>query len=686
MSPARIYNYKSTTYDGTAGSPQTNVARQCGHQGSNGPDTKQSESAAFQNGAPEHTTVRSVQDVPASIKREQISADWTPSGISLPHLASELGASDQQELCIPETIHGSEVPSSILKPEISEVTHDHQDIATHSTAPDATPPTMMEVNGNAAPSQKKKTHSLKKRKAQNARKDDLGAGKAGQAKQRKDMLSNLRTEKAILDSNPHASTTDKTQQARSVAEAGPATDLKDLALHTNGLGHPMIAGASSQEVGETAAVSQRAESTGHTSPAQKGDSSISSAMQSTRATSSEPVLISDLDTQAAIVQASAVGHKEGAPEDEQPKSDTALMVEPDDALSLRDTMLELSDKPDAAVPAPSEVEEVQPPGDADSDNLQAAIPTGQATEVFSKDAEQQAIPPSDIASSSEHGATRSTLQSGSTSLANAQPQKASSSSIRGPPRDLRGLVAIPRNLPPVRRQPQSLKTHVKGTKLCKEDVEAVGSPETPTNPEIMTRLAPNTHRDLSPLRSKSPSILDEQQSPRLPAVREASESSVDRNQGAEKAGDIESQAEDNTEACELVSASDSVATAADDPFDPDTSTPQKFAAAMQKQRTDAPPQQPSEQPAVEQKKGKKKKGKKKSKKSKSSQAEPTDTTNVHEVESTAAQDKGKPAMVPIVERPFVSDEGHDLPPPTFVKRNHSSMRERIGEAIQGTRL
>ncbi|KAL8908529.1 MAG: hypothetical protein Q9207_000739 [Kuettlingeria erythrocarpa] len=686
MSPARVYSYKSTAYEGTAGSPQTNVARQSGHQGSNGPDTKQLESAAFQIDATERTTVRSIQDVPASNKREQINADGTPTGTSLPHSASELGASDQQELCALETTHDSEVPSSVPQPEISEVAHDHQDIATHSTAPGATPPSMAEVDGHAAPSQKKKTPSPKKRKAQNARKDDLGAGKAGQAKQRKDMLSNLRTEKAVCDPNPRPSATDNAQQARSAGEADPATDPKDLALHTTDLGHPMIAGARSQEVEETAAVLQRAESTRDTSPAGQGDSSIPSAMESTRATSSEPVLTSEVDIQAAIVDASTIGSKEGAPKGGQPNSDIALMIKADVTLSLRDTMLESSDKTDAAIPTSSEVEQVQPPREADWDISWAAIPTGHATEVFNKDVAQQATPPSETASSSKHRATSSALQSSSASLADAQPQKASSSSMRGPPRDLRDLVAIPRNLPPVRHQPQLLKTYVDGAKLCKGDLEAVGSSEMPTNPEAMTRLAPNTLRDLSPLRSKSSSVLDEQQSPGLPAAREASECSVDRIDGVEKARDIEAQAEDNTEVCELMSASDSVATAVDDPFDPDTSTPQKFAAALQKQRADAPPQHPPEQPAVEQKKGKKKKGKKKSKKSKSSQAEPTDDTNVYEAEPTAAQGEGKPAMVPIVERPFVSDEGHDLSPPTFVKRNHSSMRERIDDGQGKQRL
>ncbi|KAL8755535.1 MAG: hypothetical protein Q9184_004777, partial [Pyrenodesmia sp. 2 TL-2023] len=686
MGPA----YIPQAYEETGGSPRRNITRSSEQQGSNGPDTEPSQ--------PAETHVGSqvlVQALPASNKREQISAELPPLETNVLHPDTE---SRNPEPCVPETTNISVVPAPVPTPKHSGATNDRQDFVTQDSAQGVTPPILAKSDKHIAPLPKTKTPSPKKKKGQNVKKNE-GGGNAGQATQRRDMQPDLGSEEFPLNPSLLASTTNNAQHVQSVREVDLVTNPKTLALQRKGVEHSNIpVPIPEEEARETTILMQGGQLTGstlpgckasahaesvstsnHTNSAGEENSSVSSTMQPTRVFSSEPVATPKLDTRAAALQTPTVGQMQIASEhgavhsghngsspvttpaktdvaatEEQPVSDNAVKNKTDDIPSIDKPMPGLSDKGDVVLLAPSAYQ-------------------------GKEDAKLQTVPPSIRALSPEHAATGATLQTASTSLASAQSRKVSSPSSKSAlPKDPKELIAVPRNPPPVRRQqPQLSQRNIKVDKSSKENGEPVGSLPMAENPGTTSSLAPNIIEDLSPSPSTPVSTMHEERSPTVSAVREASEVLVNRNQTAERAKDIQLKAEDNTEARELMSASDSVVTAGDDPFDPDTSTPQKFAAAMQKQGTDAPSLQKIEQPAVEQKKGKKKKAKKKSKKSKSSQAEPVDTSNAHEADSTAAHDKEKPVMIPIVERPFVSDEGHDLPPPSFAKRNHSSMRQRI---------
>ncbi|KAL8908095.1 MAG: hypothetical protein Q9171_005589 [Xanthocarpia ochracea] len=120
----------------------------------------------------------------------------------------------------------------------------------------------------------------------------------------------------------------------------------------------------------------------------------------------------------------------------------------------------------------------------------------------------------------------------------------------------------------------------------------------------------------------------------------------------------------------------SVAEPEGDIVDSAQSTPQTYLAAVVDQKTNSPvTHTPEQQPVIQQKKKKSKKSKK-SKIPKPAQANSAnDSSPAHSRSSTTEEIKVS-VVTPKPETPYLADDNTPLPQPAFVRHNHSSMRSR----------
>ncbi|KAL8962345.1 MAG: hypothetical protein Q9193_001238 [Seirophora villosa] len=731
MKPA----YDRPQNDDRAGSPRkpnSRVNDRSGHQGlmeENDEESKlagaRASSAGYQH--QESNPVPLGQPALASNKREQVSAEPPQPGSTFLDPIPESQASDNLQSSIKATD-----PSLVSTSEPSSEIRDEGNQRGQLTAIEIPPSVKSKVYEDAGRSSTSKTPSPKETKPGHVDKDEPTNGQEAQVKQRKEMLSNPRTEKLALDQHDPASTTDNRQQVQDPKDENLAIVPKVSGSHVDTMRHPnnqplmpegpqelKVAVHQDQSPIQTSpaygtpahvrhlsspsvlmptaptsyAQSECSESGSkdlRTSPTRKKDSPPVAAMRSAQTASSEPVDVSRLDKMLAKaadtdLQASAgdyVPIASGQPHNRYDNIGSSSVT------ALRDSCLAAETQQPQSETADGQLERK---GDI---RLQMAEPMHRTLlEHEEHSAPQQK-------SSSTHGSLNATSQPSPEDPPSLQFKKASAPSPkRGPSKDPKLLTAIPKGLPPVRRKPHAQSTDMKRGEPAKEPSASVDSRETPKQTEDTTSLADDALQDLSSLGSNLALTAIGEETPVPPTVQEDKvdlELPTSADPAAADTKDAEAQVEDIPLVCQVVSASDSVVPPEDNQLDPDTGTgtPQEMAADMEDQEEAASVLQELEQPAVGQKKRKGKKGKKKSKKAKSSQTNSTDTNNKNPVESVSAERPAKAVMAPIVERPFISDDGHDLRVasnverpfvsdegqdlrrPLFVQQNHSSMSRR----------
>lgn len=738
MKPA----YDRPQNDDCAGSPRKLNSRtndRSGHQGlmeGNAEESKlagaRASSAGYQH--QESKPVPLDQPALASNKREQVSAGPPEPGSTFLDPIPESQASNNLQSPIKAT---EPEPSLVSTSETSSEIHGEGNPSGQLTATEIPPPVKSKVHKDAGRSSTPKTPSPKETKPGHVNKDEPTNGQEAQVKQRMDMLSKPGTEKLALDQHDSASTTDNCQQVQDPEDANLAIVPKVSGSHVDPMHHPnnqplmpeepqelKVAVHQDQSPIQTSpaygtpahvrhlsspsvlmptaptsyAQSECSESGSkdlRTSPTRKKDSPPVTAMGSAQTASSEPVDVSRLDKLLAKaadtdLQASAGDH---VPITSGQRHNRYDSVRSSSVTALRDSCLAATETQRPQLES-ADVQ-LDPKGDI---RLQTAEPVHRTLPEH----EEYSAPQQK--SSLIRGSLNATSQPSSEDPPSLQSKKASAPSPkRGPPKDPKLLTAIPKGLPPVRRKPHAQSINMKRGEPSKEPSASVDSRETPKQTEDTTSLADDALQDLSSLGPNLALTAVGEETPVPPTIHEDKEDPglpTSADPAAADTKDAEAQVEEIPGICQVVSASDSVVPPEDNQLDPDTGTPQEMAADLEDQEEAASVLQETEQPAVGQKKRKNKKGKKKSKKAKSSQTNSTDTNNKNPVESVSAERPAKAVMAPIVERPFISDDGHDLRVasnverpfvsdegqdlrrPLFVQQNHSSMSRRIGEAFE----
>ncbi|KAL8859846.1 MAG: hypothetical protein Q9178_003679 [Gyalolechia marmorata] len=257
---------------------------------------------------------------------------------------------------------------------------------------------------------------------------------------------------------------------------------------------------------------------------------------------------------------------------------------------------------------------------------------------------------------------------------------------RGLPRDPRTLIAVPKVLPIMKP-----KAHTKSP----EPGASIPSGKPTTSAESLDLLVRSAD-------AKSDTIAEEQKTNANLAASNA-EAGVERGIAplltlqAEQPPDSNDQRTSTTVSggqsddghhngsFDVASMPGSVATPEGDIADSALSTPQTYLAAVVDQDTNSPvTRAPEQQPVIQQKKRKSKS--KKSKKPKPSQASSAiDSSPAHSRSSTTEEIKVS-VVIPKPETPYLADDNTPLPQPAFVRHNHSSMRSRNVPGLLGLQL
>lgn len=728
--------------------------------GSDTEKLKGADTGESQNGHQGHVPVPSNDIGLATTKPDQCSVEWPELGVVPPRRVPETLSPDGSHPRISQATQTPEKPPRVQTPNPRESTFGDDKLKAESTPTQIAPTDMAEVVEKAVDSSTSKTPSPKKKKEKSRRqnRNEATAETSAQGKQRKEMLSNLRTEKLnAAVSIPVTQTSglgnqEQTEAAGVASLSGAEESLGHQETERDAVDRSPIR---PEEHVKADAVEQGDQSTGVTSPAQSASthdrkrSSASivmptdptsyaqseyrdntptetqtdaprakngltvSAPQSAQEIPGGPVdvttldkmlaaaadlrLSADEDTLADPGQVAAQSSIDGRPPDfssfqlgpeatkvPQKGSDSAIQDDKGHVSSVQAVKSESSSKPEAIADiVPGSTGEVRPQI-AKFEHVdgakQTTKPAGNAQPEQGKTISPLHVKPS---SETPLGAT---TQSNTDNLPGAQPPRAPPPmSMRGPIKDPKVLVAVPKLLPPIRKKPHTRGKDTKGMETLSEPTVSSNLRNTVKGTNEPAILAVDAPKDCASDPSASLSTVNDDKTLVVPAIEDDKGSTVastNEDGIADKSNNMQAEVEDTTEACEAMSATESVSTVEDNAFDPDTSTPQRYAAAMDNIEKDEPaPPTPEQQPAISQKKTKKRKGKKKSKKSKISNDDPMESDNKTSAQSTVVGDEEKAVTAPIVETPFLSDKGETLPQPRFTLLNHSSRRLRKGEPV-----
>ncbi|KAL8939197.1 MAG: hypothetical protein Q9216_003491 [Gyalolechia sp. 2 TL-2023] len=709
-----------------------------------------------------------------SQKRDQFSAEWPALGMNSSHPGQTQQSSRDVQAHISQDIPNQRASSQTFGLGELEIPRDDKLTNSRSNAATGTTSISAKAAENNITSHKSKTPSPKKRNNQNAAKDECTKGRTAQAKQRKEMLSNLRTEKLnapasisaphtpliignneqIRDDNEISSVsnrkkssgTDETVDEHSLIPPSTPEDDAEKAATVQ----PELSGVQVSPVHSNSTHVRRLSSasmilsTDPTSYAQSESSETctinfqtssyqdhNGSPQSISMAPSERVDVTKLDHMLGDAATTKLSGTDQAPDtlgqvavqssgDRAPSANTIPEPSPaldevpapsektastnEQVISLSSVNTELSSSynPGTITVTPSEL-----PVEIHDEKAEAHL-TRDATysepqpsgETSSKDSLTPKILVNDDVTPSGHTPLRAPVQPSLDQLSNAQLQPATSTALkRGPLKDPKILVAVPKVLPYLKNKPPSHETRGQNSKRVPETTEPIKMfNETGADDTDAASVSDEPQSDLNAPLASSATVQNGQRT-EFPATLGLSGSPVvltDAEQSSNKATWVDNDGGNIEGAGKLTSVSDLITTIEDDRLDPDTSTPQSFAAAILDLAKDMPVMPPSEQqsmeqqsseqqPAIQQKKPKTKKGKKKAKKSKTLQTDPTDGNNKSQSDSSAAQ-KEQPTNVVQVETPFLSDDKQPLPRPTFAIQNHSSMRSRHGQWMRNHSL
>lgn len=686
-------------------------------------------------------------------KRDQFSAEWPALGTN----TSQPGQTSQSPEGVQSHI-SQDTPKQRASLQVSdpgglEIAEDHKLGDSRGNAATRVASSSTKAAESNVSSHKSKTPSPKKKNNRNAIKDASTDGKIAQAKQRKEMLSSLRTEKlnaAASSSVPPTPILGNDQQVRNYNGTSSVNDGKKSSGNEGTVAESPLIPPSTLENNAEIAVTAHSElcevqvSPVHSASTHERRQSSASMVVSTDPTSyaqsesSETGTIDfqtstyqDHDGSSRSIQIAPTGHVDVSkldrmlgdavatelPGRDQPpdaggrsavqpskdRSSPATSVPgpdvtstefspPDEKIVTNDEQdisltisaeLSSSEKPEAVAVTPPELDIETPGQNAETEQTHNIIQSGTPARQPNQDSVPMNTPADDLATPPRYTPLETLTQRSLNQPPHAQQHDATSPPLkRGPLKDPKILVAVPKILPLMRNKPRSRETCIQGSKTATQSTEKSANEARDSDAE----KAPVCGKPQSGLDalSASSTTAEKGQSPKFPTTPRLEGVPValfDPEQPSHETIGVDNVCNDTDGASKLTSVSCSIATIEDDRLDPDTSTPQSFAAAILDLAKDVSEMPPSEQqPAVQQKKPKTKKGKKKAKKSKTSQTDSADGNQKSQSESSAVQTNQAKNVVQ-VETPFLSDDKQPLPRPTFAIQNHSSMRSRNGRAI-----
>ena len=626
-----------------------------------------------------------------------------------------------------------------------------------SNAPPAVTSSAIDDTRVAVPSSVSKTPSPRKKKPRNASRDESPTTKTAQVKQRKEILSNLRTEKPntlASDSHTHNMSTDQqAPDSNTTNRVDGGRKSGDQGVDTDNTTTPSFESHGSSDIAGTArlnaskeqlspvqsasAHSRKISSTSmymSTDPTSYAQSEHSESCVGDVGTSSIPVQAgqftpvpqSTYDSSKAPIDLSKLNRKLSK---EDPEShilaqandqtsqkvlhtNTLLVSEPSSTpvpslvqdFTVEDgqstALLPVSDKLEVKEVPHSDTNEKSSVRDIKSGNFPSVVESGQPSDLRRSEIEQIRASTDDREASVKNSQLDIPAKSSSDKQIAVQPPSTSNPAAkRRLPKDPNVLIAVPKILPSAKPKPQPRGTKVQQTKPSAgqinppktDNANSVPIPESPSklpNPPLVLNIEAE--------KEHIPEISETQDEEPHPAT-------VDKALTSDVVKETSKKEEDISQASAPISVLDSLRTIEDDRLDPDTSTPQSFAAAMldlantalEKQSLELQPvveqqpvieqqpmmeQQPVEEqpPTVQQKKKKAKKGKKKAKKSKASQADSVDEKSNTQAEPEPVKKEEQATKTIQVETPFLSDDKKPLPIPLFF-HNYSLMRSRSGK-------
>ncbi|KAL8732407.1 MAG: hypothetical protein Q9166_002807 [cf. Caloplaca sp. 2 TL-2023] len=253
-------------------------------------------------------------------------------------------------------------------------------------------------------------------------------------------------------------------------------------------------------------------------------------------------------------------------------------------------------------------------------------------------------------------------------------------------RDAKTLVAVPKLLPFLKSKPLSSNTDGQASKLPSKPTVSTEPSDSPKVTDPDSKFSAKESEDMaSPQLASLPRAKEEGLGSPLakkigspPAFTDTIEP---RSPNTAAAG--QSETEDLDGSCELASVPDSVATLEGNVLSSIQSTPRSHLTALgDHDRNMSTPQSSEQQPIVQQRKKKNKKGTK-SKPPKISQTSSANGSSSTHSRSSTKEEIQMPAVIPQAETPFLADDNTPLPQPSFVRQNHSSMRSRMVRRNQG---
>lgn len=739
--------------DGSPKKPDSRMNYHPKYQGSFGGDKQgqmRADLMSFEAGTQAASLLSVEQPGQPGQKRDQFSAEWPALGMSTPCPGQVPNFPKDVQPHIFQDTHKEGTLAHLSGPGDIDSSKDLKLASARDEGATRVSSSSTKAPYDGVPSHKSKTPSPRKKNNRNATKNGSTSGTTAQAKQRKEMLSNLRTEKLnvatsdsvshmpIVGNPPHHNQVNSVISRKNSSESDK-TIIEDPPISAPTLGNNV-------EIAATV----RSESSG------EQVSPVHSTSTHDRRLSSASVVLSTDPTSYAHSESSITSTMTFQPSccqihGESPRSSRTAEDGSVDVLELHHTLgdiaatmlpekNEMGDAPDHVMVQPSKGKsppdtsvheadmastEFSPPAEkiarTDEQDNSLASPSIQlsasdkaetiasnASEIDSEtlglrakdgtaDDVAQPRPPNEMfnevsalsnsriddhTAASKHATLKSSTQPGPNQPSSAQAQQAiCPPSKRGLLKDPKVLIAVPKIPLLMRLKPQSREIPVQDPRMT---THSEGQPDLPSGDKDVdvdktsgrdeTRSSPNAASNFSAATEKEQLL----ESTGIPKPEEGPVVAV----GKEQPSEMNSGNNRDDRPSRITAMSEMLATIEDDRLDPDTSTPQSFAAAMRDLAAKNIPEKssPEQQPTAQQKKSKSKKGKKKAKKAKTSQADSAEGSKSSPEPSAVHKEQATNRLQ--VETPFLSDDKQPLPRPTFAIQNHSSMRSRCGKTTE----
>lgn len=257
---------------------------------------------------------------------------------------------------------------------------------------------------------------------------------------------------------------------------------------------------------------------------------------------------------------------------------------------------------------------------------------------------------------------------------------------RGLPRDLRTLVAVPKILPQTRPKARTGTTDADASIPAHKSASSIATLDRARGDEKKSDPSAKEQETSAHLTTvPSPGSVHERAA--IPPISKQDKQAlaslnINIDQPQTHVSGSQTKSESDGGGCSIASVSNSMATQEGAIIDSTPSIPRPSLADAADEDSHPPaPQSSVEQPVIQQKKRKTKKPKK-PKKPKASQASSANSSSPTHSRSDTKEENKVPPVIPKAETPYLADDNTPLPQPAFVRQNHSSMRSRTGESLE----